>query len=103
MNNSFKKLLLGALLCLLHIVAMAADVFQPGVVLVTYKKDATSEQIAAIEAKYSLTLKRRLASFRISFYDCTRQQLSPDQLSKVLATVVLPQPEPPTNARVSLA
>ena len=85
MNNSFKKLLLGALICLLHIVAMAADVFQPGVVLVTYKKEATPEQVAAIEAKYSLTLKRRLAAFRISFYDCTANALPPDQLSKVLA------------------
>ncbi|MEY3450156.1 MAG: hypothetical protein RL749_1786, partial [Verrucomicrobiota bacterium] len=86
MKLSFKKLLLGALLCLLHIVAMAADVFQPGVVLVTYKKDATPEQVAAVEAKYSLTLKRRLAAFRISFYDCTAQPLPPDQLSKVLST-----------------
>ena len=50
MKLSFKKLLLGALLCLLHIVAMAADVFQPGVVLVTYKKDATPEQVAAHKA-----------------------------------------------------
>ncbi len=86
MKLSFKKLLLGGLLCLLHIVAMAADVFQPGVVLVTYKKDATPEQVAAVEAKYSLTLKRRLAAFRISFYDCTAQPLPPDQLSKVLST-----------------